>query len=72
MKTLFLTSVAAAVLEKIYPLLPDKPENLKVAFIPTAAEVYGDVSWLSEDRDALLAMGFSVEDVSISAYERNL
>lgn len=70
MRKLFLTSVAAEVLDKITPLLPKEPEKLKVAFVPTGAEVYGDVSWLSEDRDKLLNMGFSVEDVSISEHNK--
>lgn len=70
MRKLFLTSVAAIVLDKVIPLLPKEPKDLKVAFIPTAAEAYEDTSWLAEDRNKLIDMGFNVVDVSISDFNK--
>lgn len=65
MKKLFLSSVAAYTLDKIYELLPDKPDKLKLAFIPTAADTYKNKPWFYEDRDKLIEMGFKVKDVDI-------
>ena len=65
MKKLFLSSVACNTLDRITPLLPDKPSNLKLAFIPTASNPYKNKSWLYKDRDKLVEMGFKVKDVDI-------
>ncbi len=65
MKKLFLASVAYKTLDKVLPLLPAVPSQLKLAFIPTASELYDDVSWLDKDRDKLVEMGFAVKDVSL-------
>lgn len=65
MKKLFLTSEANIVLEKISELLPDKPENLKLAFVPTAADPYKDKSWLEDYRQALIKYGFNVKNVDL-------
>jgi dipeptidase E len=64
---LFLSSLASAALDLLYPLLPDKPHNLKVAFIPTAADPYGDepMPWLEADRVKLVEMGFSVTNYDL-------
>lgn len=66
MKKLFLTSVACLTLDKITELLPAKPSELKVAFIPTASNLYEDKSWLYKDRDKLVSMGFHVTDFDIA------
>jgi len=63
---LFLASVAAKSLDKITPLLPKKPRNqLRVAFVPTAADPYEDKWFVKEDRDTLEKMGFDIFDLDI-------
>lgn len=64
---LFLSSLASATLDLVIPLLPDKPSNLKVAFIPTAADPYGDITmpWMDADRNKLIYMGFEVIDYDL-------
>jgi dipeptidase E len=66
MKKLFLTSAAYNVLDKIIELLPDHPSNLKLAFIPTAANLYTQKEWLYKDRDKLVEMGFNIKDLDIA------
>jgi dipeptidase E len=65
MRKLFLASVASITLDKVEELLPDKPSNLNLAFVTTAADPYEDKPWLYEDRDTLLRMGFRVKDFDI-------
>lgn len=65
MKKLFLASIAFRVLDKVLPLLPDKPKNLKLAFVPTASNIYEDRSWMKKDQDKLIEMGFTVIDLDI-------
>jgi dipeptidase E len=64
---LFLASLASATLDLVLPLLPDQPKNLKVAFIPTAADPYGKIEmpWMEADRNKLTEMGFSVFDYDL-------
>lgn len=64
---LFLASLASATLDLAYPLLPDKPSSLKLAFIPTAADPYGDIPmpWMQAERDKLVRMGFLVTDYDL-------
>ena len=65
MKRLFLASVAANTLDLIIPLLPDSPSKLKLAFVPTASNIYKNREWVDIDRNKLIDMGFSVKDVDI-------
>jgi len=65
MKKLFLSSVACLTLDKVIPILPDKPNKLNLAFVPTASNPYNDKSWLYKDRAKLVEMGFKVKDVDI-------
>ncbi|MFZ2199779.1 MAG: Type 1 glutamine amidotransferase-like domain-containing protein [Microgenomates group bacterium] len=64
---LFLASLASETLDLVLPLLPDKPQNLKLAFIPTAADPYGDIPmpWMTADHDKLVSIGFMVTDYDI-------
>lgn len=63
---LFLASVASKSLDKIANLLPNKPKNeIRVAFIPTAADPYKDKQFVKEDRDKLEEMGFEIFDLDI-------
>jgi dipeptidase E len=59
---LFLASLASTTLDLIKTLLSDDPKNLRVAFIKTAAEPYGDIPmpWMEDDVNKLNAMGFPV------------
>lgn len=65
-----LTSVAYKVLDKIIPLLPYPATKMTVAFIPTAADLYTEKSWLESDRNKLVELGFNVEDVDIKNYSK--
>lgn len=66
MNTIFLTSQASEVLEKIVPFLPKKPEELRVVFIPTAGNPYlPNTPWLEQDRSKLVELGFSVNDFDL-------
>ena len=64
---LFLASLASTTLDLVLPLLPDKPNKLKLAFIDTATHPYGaiDMPWMTADRDKLAAMGFFMTDYDI-------
>lgn len=66
MKKLFLASEANVTLDKVTELLPRKPSELNVVFIPTAGDPYKEKSWLYEDRDKLVQMGFKVKDLNIT------
>src|SRR5688500_7105932 len=61
----YLTSVAAKTLDKLIPLLPRSSRSMKVAFIPTAGDLYDTTPWIEEDREKLLALGFSIDEVDI-------
>lgn len=65
---LFLTSYAKYSLEKVVPLLPKKPEELTVAFIPTASDAYKYRPWVDGDRAILTRLGFKVFDVGLQAH----
>jgi dipeptidase E len=64
---LFLASLASKTLDLVIPLLPDDPSKLKIAFIPTAADPYGneDLPWMTADHDKLISMGFKVTDYDL-------
>ncbi len=64
---LYLTSIASASLDKIVKELPKNPEDLKVLFIPTAADTYAadNRQWFDADRNKFLELGFQIEDYDI-------
>ncbi len=64
---LFLTSYAAHSLDKVVPLLGASPEMLKVAFIPTASDIYHYRPWIDSDRQKLVSLGFKVFDVGLQS-----
>ena len=67
MKQLFLTSSNNYVVSDLIKHVPNFKKGMKLVFIPTAAEVEkGDRSWLDEDRQALVDVGFDVQDFSVS------
>jgi len=60
---LLLTSSNCFVTKDFLRHLPKKPQDLRLTFIPTAAEVEtGSLSWLDDDRQALIDAGFPVTD----------
>lgn len=46
---IFLTSLVSKTLDKLIPHLPRSTEKIKVAFIPTAADLYVEKSWIESD-----------------------
>lgn len=66
MKKLFLTSVACKVLDKFVDLLDCPPSDLIVAFVPTAADVYENKSFVDDDRNKLSELGFKILDINIT------
>jgi dipeptidase E len=72
MKKLFLTSVAANMMTKIVPMLDNPVKELKVAFIPTAGDPYGDNKpWMDADRQKLVDLGFDVFDFDLKSKKQD-
>lgn len=65
MEKLFLASYFAFVKDLLPPLLPDKPQNLHLAFIPTAADLYKVKPWFYGDKAALKLLGFKTKTVNL-------
>jgi dipeptidase E len=66
MKKLFLASIMPLTIEKLIKFLPKPPQELKIAFIPTAADPYEDKWFIKEDRDEFVRKGFQIKDVDIN------
>jgi len=63
---LFLTSQASSMVDQIVARLEKPASELKLAFIPTAGDPYGDDKpWMDEDRKSLTDAGFKVQDVDL-------
>lgn len=62
---IYLTSQANLVLDKITADLPKKPNEYKLAFIPTAGDLYEEKPWQEADRAKLIELGFGVEDFDL-------
>jgi dipeptidase E len=63
---IFLTSQASRVMGKIVEMLPKDPGELKLAFVPTAGDPYGENKpWMDADRAMLEKLGFKVEDFDL-------
>jgi dipeptidase E len=65
MKILFLASYFAFASDLLLPILPKKPNELRLAFIPTAADPYKIKPWFYGDKMKLKLMGFNMNDVDI-------
>lgn len=65
MRKLFLASYFALVSDLLLPLLPKKPSELTIAFIPTAADPYKIKLWYYGDKLKLKLMGFRMIDIDI-------
>lgn len=63
---IYLTSKASRVMPKIVKMLDRSAKELKLAFIPTAGDPYGDDKpWMDADRAMLEKLGFQVEDFDL-------
>ena len=62
MKKLYLTS---SKLDGLFNLLSNSPKQTSLAFIPTAGDPYVDHSFVDEDRQKLLDLGFNLKDVDL-------
>lgn len=65
MNNIFLTSVAAEVLERICEFLPKEPSEYKIVFVPTASNLYPNAPWVDNDREKLVTLGFAVQDFQL-------
>lgn len=69
---LILTSSNNFVTASYVPYLPKQPSEMKMTFIPTAAEVEdGDLQWLKDDRQALVDAGFQVTDFTVTGKSKD-
>lgn len=67
MKNLFLTSSNNYVTKDVINYYPNFKKGLRCVFISTAAEVEkGDTTWLDQDRQALIDVGFDVVDFTFT------
>ncbi len=63
MKNIFLTSQFSVVVDQFAAMLPTC--DMKVAFIPTAGDMYKTKLWMDADREALVNLGMKVVDFNI-------
>lgn len=64
---LLLTSVFANVADELPKLLAEKPEDVTVAFVATAADIYENKWFVDADRNKLIAQGFKIKEVSLAS-----
>lgn len=65
MKQFFLTSITENVLDKLPALIDKKPQNTKIAFIPTAADPYEDKSFMETDKAKWLEFKYDFKEVDL-------
>lgn len=65
MKKLFLASFAHVTIDLARDLFPKPWDQLRIAFIPTAADPYEDKGFVDIDREALVSRGCTVVDVDL-------
>lgn len=65
MKRFFLTSITENVLDKLPALIGKKPEDTKIAFIPTAADPYEDKSFMETDKAKWLEFKYDFKEVDL-------
>jgi dipeptidase E len=65
MKKLLLTSAFVDVIGEFEKILPRPTAELKVVFVPTAADLSDDPWYMRADRKTLVEMGFKVIDLSL-------
>lgn len=62
-----LTSVYVNVAHELPKLLTEQPENVTVAFIATAADVYEDKWFVEVDRNKLVEQGFKIREIDLKS-----
>ena len=63
---LFLTSQASEMMDRIVSMLDRPASELKLAFIPTAGDPYGqNKPWMDADREQIVKLGFKVADFDL-------
>lgn len=65
MKKLFLSSYFAFTADKLHTLLPRSPREMKLLFIPTAANPYTVKPWFYGDKLKLKLMGFQMKSFDL-------
>ncbi len=65
MKKLLLTSAFVFVTDQLLKIIPKSPDDLTIAFVPTAADLSEDPWYIVADRDKLIELGFKVIDLSL-------
>lgn len=70
-KKLFLASFTAYVVDELAEFIGKKPDDTKIAFIPTAANPYEDRWFVDKERNELVNKGFRVTDFDIKNRNEN-
>ena len=65
LQRLFLTSITENVLDKLPKFVGKTPENIKVVFIPTAADPYEDKSFMERDKIKWLEWKYNLREVDL-------
>ncbi len=65
-----LASIYTNVAERLPLMISGNTEDIEVAFIATAADVYEDKTFVDVDRNKLIDQGFKVREVTLSNYEQ--
>lgn len=70
---LFLTSAGLPkeIRDPFIKLLPKKPEESTVAFIPTAADPYADKWFVEKDKELLKEMGMKIQEVDLKTEKKD-
>jgi len=58
-------------MDQVVSLLPKKPSDLKVAFVPIAADPYDESPWMDMDREKLREFGFKTFDLDLKNKSEN-
>ncbi len=64
---LLLTSIYVNVADELLKLIKDKPENITVAFIPTASDPYEDKWFVEVDKNKLKEQGFRIREIDLKS-----
>jgi len=65
MKTILLTSAGLEMKTEILKILPKPAEQIKLAHIITASKVSEDITYLKDDKQKMIDLGFEVQDIDI-------
>ena len=68
---LFLASIAAETIRHLKELLDKEPKECNIVFIPTAADLHKDKSFVEKDRKKLVELGYKIDDYDIKGKDEN-